>query len=352
MLNFLPLLSFKRTATLSLVIFLLVSGNAFAETVHLISGKVIEGEIVLRNEELIKIDTGIGIPVTYYRDEIETIGEEPLAPIEKKQVEIIEATEIIEPVKMVEKAYEEELPMEVIPDEEAATLEGVDVFKEQPSPVAVKPKQQLPDDTTLDASKSQLDYLLQKIDAESGAPKAQTQKTNSKPKSKNAIIKAFDEYIKSQMHGFKETKAYFNQKLPFIKEKLHAVPVKIRQDAFFFSALFMAIMYILVCFPLMQIAKKLGKRHVWLIWLPIIQIFYFLHMSNKPLWWFLFFLVPILNLFMPLFLFIDILRSLGKSFWLIIPIIIPGVNVFTFWYLAISGNSETPLISKKNALRF
>jgi len=57
----------KLLTTLSI---LLIATVSYAETITLTSGKVIEGEIVERTDEFIKVDTGIGVITTYYLDEI------------------------------------------------------------------------------------------------------------------------------------------------------------------------------------------------------------------------------------------------------------------------------------------
>jgi len=46
---------------------------SYAETITLTSGKVIEGEIVERTDELIKVNTGTGVPISYYLDEIKNL---------------------------------------------------------------------------------------------------------------------------------------------------------------------------------------------------------------------------------------------------------------------------------------
>jgi len=63
-----------------------------AETVNLTSGKIIEGTIIDRTNDYIKIDAGIGIEMTYYLDEIESIDgkslmqNRPLVPAKKVEV--------------------------------------------------------------------------------------------------------------------------------------------------------------------------------------------------------------------------------------------------------------------------
>lgn len=63
-------------------IFISITAISFAETIALESGNVVEGKIVDRNDDFIKVDTGAGIEITYYLDEIESIDGELLTPIE------------------------------------------------------------------------------------------------------------------------------------------------------------------------------------------------------------------------------------------------------------------------------
>jgi len=55
-----------------IICILMFSVPAFAETIHLDSGKIVEGNIVERTDDYIKIDAG-GVSVTYYLDEIVSI---------------------------------------------------------------------------------------------------------------------------------------------------------------------------------------------------------------------------------------------------------------------------------------
>lgn len=65
---------------------------ADAETIYLKNGKVIEGKITERRSNLIKIDTGLGLSVPYYRDEIERIlglEEENAVLVPEPQPEVV-----------------------------------------------------------------------------------------------------------------------------------------------------------------------------------------------------------------------------------------------------------------------
>lgn len=69
---------------------LLVSQDALAETIMLKSGKVIDGKIVQRNEDEIKVDIGVGVNITYFLDDIESIdGKEIPSVVETKEIPLI-----------------------------------------------------------------------------------------------------------------------------------------------------------------------------------------------------------------------------------------------------------------------
>lgn len=60
----------------TLLVFLLIFGcsAASAETIKLKSGKVIEGKIVEQTTDYIKVDSGSGVNLTYYLDDVEQMG--------------------------------------------------------------------------------------------------------------------------------------------------------------------------------------------------------------------------------------------------------------------------------------
>lgn len=64
-----------------IVCFLLASSSyAFADTVYLKSGRVIEGNIIERSDRQIKIDAN-GITLTYYMDEVDRVDSAQGAPV-------------------------------------------------------------------------------------------------------------------------------------------------------------------------------------------------------------------------------------------------------------------------------
>ncbi len=67
----------KKTAFLSACVFL-ITVNAFADTITLKSGKQIEGKILERNDELVRI--GIeGVTITYFITDLEAVNQEKIS---------------------------------------------------------------------------------------------------------------------------------------------------------------------------------------------------------------------------------------------------------------------------------
>ncbi len=62
-----------RSACLIALIMASLSVHVWAETVALKSGQVLEGKIVEKTNESIKLDPGVGMVMTYYLDEVDTI---------------------------------------------------------------------------------------------------------------------------------------------------------------------------------------------------------------------------------------------------------------------------------------
>jgi len=59
-----------------LVLVIVASSIVSAETIQFKSGKEIEGKIVEKTDKHIKLDIGVGMPITYFLDEIESIQTE------------------------------------------------------------------------------------------------------------------------------------------------------------------------------------------------------------------------------------------------------------------------------------
>ena len=73
----------KKIIYLTLLFSLVCVPNLRAEFVALKSGKIIEGTIVKETKDYIKLDTGIGIDLTYYFEDIDVIVED-ISELEEK----------------------------------------------------------------------------------------------------------------------------------------------------------------------------------------------------------------------------------------------------------------------------
>jgi len=346
----------QKITLLVLILFIGSSPNVFASTIQLISGKVIESEITFRDDELIKVNSKYGIDLTYYLDEIELIDgqppiiarelvevNDPIAQIEPVEEiddnEINETVTILEPIVIeesigeVEPIVQEESAIEVEPIKDISIIEDQMQTKEPPSPFGPTIREN-------NSITESVPPVIEKIDEP--LPEAQITKDRQVSKAllerlmTDKIIGVAEGFSKKQKNSFLKNKTYFQKKFLFIQKKLMQIPVKIRKDILGVMSLVFIFFYAIICFPLMGIAKKIKRKHAWLVWLPIVQVFYFVYIAKKPLWWSIFFLIPIANIILPLILFIFILRELKKSYWLLIPMLVPGISIFVLWYLAIS----------------
>lgn len=93
-------------------------------------------------------------------------------------------------------------------------------------------------------------------------------------------------------------------------------------------------MYIYMALALQTIAKKTGTANGWLAWIPIVNLFLILQIAQKPLWWFILFLIPFVNIVVGIITFMAIAVRRGKPEWIGVLIVVPFVNIFVPGYLA------------------
>ncbi len=409
----------QKTTLFILALLLWLSPNIFASVVVLNSGQIIENDITYRDEELIKIDSGYGIDITYYLDEVksidgkspsipseesvevhepdkngETIGKvedavgeekvEHLEPVTIEQIEnagMDEKIEVLEPITIemkpkkdpieVDRSIEEsELGEEVNLVSEVEPLEKIEDIEieekiETSEPIVIKEVKSPEEKKSIGEVKPVRDIHVIEDQAQAKelpSPFGPTIRENKgdatsispivlkyiKPVPKlqevtlpqqsmsDKIVTNIERFFEKQKNNFYTYKIHFQKKNTFIQKKLERIPVKIRRDILGIISLTFAFIYVIFCFPVMWIAKKINRKYVWLVWVPIAQIFYLLYLGGRPLWWIIFFLVPVVNIILPLVLVISVLRELKKPYWLMIPAFIPGLNIFVLWYLAFS----------------
>jgi len=102
--------------------------------------------------------------------------------------------------------------------------------------------------------------------------------------------------------------------------------------------LFGLVGYIYMAVCLQVIAKKTNTPNGWMAWIPIANIVLMIQVAQKPLWWFIFFLIPIVNIVIAVVVFMAIAERRGKPNWVGILIIVPIVGIVIPGYLAFSSD--------------
>ncbi len=85
---------------------------------------------------------------------------------------------------------------------------------------------------------------------------------------------------------------------------------------FLFFLIIFAVIYVVMALSLMKIAKRTGTENGWFAWIPILNLILMLQIAQRPMWWLIFFLVPILNIagiVLAFIIWVDIAKRLGKS---------------------------------------
>ena len=92
--------------------------------------------------------------------------------------------------------------------------------------------------------------------------------------------------------------------------------------------------YVYMALALQTIATKTGTANAWLAWIPIANAFLILSVAKKPMWWFLLFLIPLVNLVIAVMVWMAVAQARGKPDWWGILMIVPLVNLIVPGYLA------------------
>jgi len=95
--------------------------------------------------------------------------------------------------------------------------------------------------------------------------------------------------------------------------------------------------YLMLCFFL--IARQLAVPHAWLSWIPIVQVWAFVGSAKHPWWYGFLFLVPLLNIFIYVYLSMEMVENLNRNRLLGLLMLIPGVNLV---YLGVLAFTEMP----------
>jgi hypothetical protein len=88
---------------------------------------------------------------------------------------------------------------------------------------------------------------------------------------------------------------------------------------------------------LYRIAGKLDVDGAWVAWVPIVHYYWpVVGAAAKPAWWIILLLVPVVNVFISIYLWIRISENLGRNRWMGLLMLLPLVNLVYLGMLAFS----------------
>ncbi|MBN1793986.1 MAG: hypothetical protein JW844_03390 [Candidatus Omnitrophica bacterium] len=95
--------------------------------------------------------------------------------------------------------------------------------------------------------------------------------------------------------------------------------------------------YAYFSFALQTIARKTNTPYAWLAWVPLVNFYLMCTIARQPGWYVVLFFVPVVNIVIPVYLWMKIAEEMGQPGWIGLLWLVPVVNLFLPGYLAFSG---------------
>lgn len=92
-----------------------------------------------------------------------------------------------------------------------------------------------------------------------------------------------------------------------------------------FLAFFGAI-YVYFALAISTIARKTNTPNAWYAWVPILNMVLVLNVAKKPVWWFILFFVPFVNMVILILTWMAVAQARGRPDWWGVFIIAPIAN--------------------------
>ncbi|MCA9407587.1 MAG: hypothetical protein KC733_02770 [Candidatus Omnitrophica bacterium] len=311
----------KFLIKLSFLLIFLVTSICLVQgdTILLNSGQSVKGTIIKRSDDSIKIETDLGLDITYFTEEIKSInGKEVQNQTETKK--------IAEPHILSET----HAPSETSTSQFQKTFQDAEKILEP-----------------LKEQSKKLENALEEVSAD----------------------------LPEQIENFKEE---FSQQFDVQREKILSkvedLEYEDRIQTFlkmypenFWKLMFFC--WLLSCFPLMRIANLLQSDHSWLAWLPGFHFFLIINMGERSKAWFFLLILPLLllgasflltieaapkifllgvvlfsfNTFViPIILWLSIVEKLQRPKIIGLFMSVPIVNIILIYYIAFNFKSFTP----------
>jgi len=103
-----------------------------------------------------------------------------------------------------------------------------------------------------------------------------------------------------------------------------------------FNFLIVIAIYIYVAYSIMVIANRTNTENSWFAWVPILNLYLLCKIADKPGWWLILFLIPLVNIVISIIVWMRIAEKMGKPSWLGILWVIPPLGLIVVGYLAFS----------------
>jgi len=103
--------------------------------------------------------------------------------------------------------------------------------------------------------------------------------------------------------------------------------------------------YLYFSITLMVIARKSNTPNAWLAWIPIGNVFLMCAIGRRPGWWVLLMLIPFVNVFVGMMVWMSIAEARGKPAWAGALVFLPLVGLFVPIYLAMGEATEPDLMA-------
>lgn len=105
--------------------------------------------------------------------------------------------------------------------------------------------------------------------------------------------------------------------------------------------LFGVTLYLYFAYAQFKLAKRLGcHSNAWWSFIPILNSLLLCEMGGKPMWWFLLFFIPVVNIVIFAMLWMNVAKGVGHSAFLGFCTLLPVINLITIGIMAFSGGSS------------
>ena len=88
-----------------------------------------------------------------------------------------------------------------------------------------------------------------------------------------------------------------------------------------------ACIYVYFALALSTIAKKTNTENAWMAWIPILNVILMLNIAQKPIWWFILLIIPLVNIIIIIMVWMGIAEARNKPSWMGILMIVPVANL-------------------------